>query len=390
MRRITGLIVACLSLAWPVWTHAQAVSQTDNEAKPAPETLVVPLGQTLLLSYPTVKRVSAGDGALLDVKVFEDTQEILLLGKKEGTTDLRVWTRDGHSRAFLVRVANAAPPPTAPGLQARSTVLIKAKLLEVKKSALKNIGVDWADVAAGPIFGSMNEYISNPYFRALPKNVDFLNGGVAIPSQIATGNNYLAFTTVIDSVINLMITNGDARLLAEPTLTCINGGQADFLAGGELPIPLRDTNGAIHVEFKQFGIILKIEPQANDAGLIRTKVGVEVSSVDKAISVLGIPGFATRKTNTEMNVQSGQPMVVAGLYSSEDAKTVSKVPLFGQIPILGELFKSRDFRNGQTELVVLVIPSVIGEGAPEIQQAVQQYDRLKERSDSDLHFKLLD
>ena len=111
--------------------------------------------------------------------------------------------------------------------------------------------------------------------------------------------------------------------------------------------------------FKQFGIILKIEPRTNDAGLIRTKVGVEVSSVDKGIQVLGIPGFATRKTNTEMNVQAGETMVVAGLFSAEDAKTVVKVPGLGQIPVLGKLFKSRQFRRGESELVVLVTPQII-------------------------------
>jgi pilus assembly protein CpaC len=151
-----------------------------------------------------------------------------------------------------------------------------------------------------------------------------------------------------------------------------------------------DHNGVANVIFKQFGIILNVEPQANDAGLIRTKVGVEVSSIDKAITVLGFPGFATRKTNTEMNVQSGRTMVVAGLFSSEDAKTVVKVPGLGEIPILGELFKSREFRRGETELVVLVTPLLVDSSAPEVKESVDKFDSLKRKSDQALKFSIMD
>ncbi len=216
-----------------------------------------------------------------------------MLGRKAGTTDLRIWSRDGSSVAYLVQVLGIVDPIAAPAptLEAETTILIKAKLIEVRRSALRDIGVDWADVAAGPVFST--------------------DDGVDLTSSL-------------DSVIHLLMSRGDARLLAEPTLTCISGGQADFVVGGEVPIPVQNQDGALNVVFKQFGILLNVEPRANDAGLIRTKVGVEVSSVDKANSVLGIPGFATRKTNTEMNVHSGEPMVVAGLFSADDAKNVTQ------------------------------------------------------------------
>jgi pilus assembly protein CpaC len=319
--------------------------------------LSVPEGQSLVIRTPGVKRVSAGDGATIDIKVLDDTQEILVLGRKAGTTDLRIWSRDGSSVAYLVQVLGIVDPiaPPAPSLEAESTILIKAKLIEVRKSALRDIGVDWADVAAGPSLST--------------------SGGLDIASTL-------------DSVIHLLMNRGDARLLAEPTLTCINGGQADFVVGGEVPIPVQNQDGALNVVFKQFGILLNVEPQANDAGLIRTKVGVEVSSVDKANTVLGIPGFATRKTNTEMNVQSGEPMVVAGLFSADDAKTVAKIPGLGAIPILGELFKSRQFRRGETELVVLVTPQIIDPNA--VSEGVQRSDRLERESGAALKTRLKD
>jgi pilus assembly protein CpaC len=324
-----------------------ATPQALNQAPVA--VLSVPEGQSLLIRAPSVKRVSAGDGSTIDIKVLDDTQEILVLGRKAGTTDLRIWSGDGASVAYLVQVLGIVDPIAAPArsLEAESTILIKAKLIEVRKSALRDIGVDWADVAAGPVFSTSD--------------------GVDL-------------TTTVDSVINLLMNRGDARLLAEPTLTCINGGQADFVVGGEVPIPVQNQDGALNVVFKQFGILLNVEPRANDAGLIRTKVGVEVSSVDKSNTVLGIPGFATRKTHTEMNVQSGEPMVVAGLFSADDAKTVAKVPGLGSLPILGELFKSRQFRRGETELVVLVTPQIIRADSSAVSDGVQRFDRLERES----------
>jgi pilus assembly protein CpaC len=369
---------------------ASSVSAQDIALETAPvSVLTLPVGQSLLMRYPNAKRVAAGNGAIIDVKVFDDTQEILVLGQREGLTDLRIWGRDGSTIAYLVKVLGIPDPGIAPppSLEAESTILIKAKLIEVKKSALRDIGVDWADIAAGPIFGTLDEFVTNEHFRLIPDGIEGLDG---LPLDLGTNNHYFAMTTVVDSIINLLVNNGDARLLAEPTLSCINGGQADFLVGGEVPIPVQNQDGALNVLFKQFGIILNVEPRANDAGLIRTKVGVEVSSVDKAISVLGIPGFATRKTNTEMNVQSGETMIVAGLFSSEDAKTVVKVPGLGQIPILGELFKSRQFRRGETELVVLVTPQIIGAEADAVKAGVQQYDDLKKKSDEALKFDLMD
>jgi pilus assembly protein CpaC len=364
-------------------------------AAPAPadtspvSVLSLPTGQSLLMRYPNVRRVAAGDGAVIDVRVFDDTQEILVLGKKEGLTDLRIWSRDGTTVAYLIKVLGIPEPVPvlADALEPKPTILIKAKLIEVKKSALRDIGVDWADAVQGPVFGTLSEFVTNPRYRIVPPGIDRLDN---LPLELGTSNNYFAFTTVVDSVIRMLVNNGDARLLAEPTLTCIDGGAADFLVGGEVPIPVQSQDGALNVIFKEFGIILNVEPRTNATGFIRTKVNVEVSSVDKGIEVLGIPGFATRKTNTEMNVQSGETMVISGLFSSEDAKTVVKVPGLGHIPVLGELFKSRQFRRGETELVVLVTPQVVRSDSEPVKAGVQQYEDLKTKSEEALKLKLMD
>ena len=355
--KLTRILVALVVLVFATNLHAQT-SKSPGDAPVS--VLSVPVAQSLVIRSSNIQRVAAGDGAIVDVKVFDDTQEILVLGRKAGTTDLRIWARDGSISSYLIQVLGVLDPTatSTPSLRAESTILIKAKLIEVRKSALRDVGLDWADIAAGP--------------------------------TVSTPNDGVRFESSLDSMIHLLVSRGEARLLAEPTLTCINGGQADFLVGGEVPVPVQNQDGALNVIFKQFGIILNVEPQANADGLIRTKVGVEVSSVDKANSVLGIPGFATRKTNTEMNVQSGEPMIVAGLFNADDAKTVVKLPGLGSLPVLGELFKSRQFRRGETELVVLVTPQVIDARSSDVSEGVQRYERMKREADAALKFQLND
>lgn len=143
----------------------------DNARDTAPvSVLSLPSGQSLLIRQPNVKRVAAGDGSIIDVKVFDDTQEILVLGRKEGLTDLRIWSRDGTTVAYLIKVLGIpdAPVPLTETLSAKPTILIKAKLIEVKKSALRDVGIDWADVVPGPVFGTLAEFVSNPYYRVVP------------------------------------------------------------------------------------------------------------------------------------------------------------------------------------------------------------------------------
>jgi len=345
----------------PASTLAEIASdQHDQHA------LTIPSGQSLVIHYPAVKRIAAGDGSIIDVKVLEDTDEVLVIARKEGVTDLRIWGRDGSAAAHMVKVLAAASAlPALPALPMQATILLKARLIEVKKSALRDIGIDWADIAAGPIVSS-------------------------VPINQRQGSRYVALNTSVDSFVNLLVNDGKARALAEPTLTCINGGHADFLAGGEVPIPVQNQDGALNVVFKQFGIILNVEPRADATGVIRTKVNVEVSSVDKGNQVLGIPGFATRKTSTEMNVRSGETMVIAGLLTTEDAKSVVKVPGLGQLPILGELFKSRQFRRGQSELIVLVTPHILQADSEEVEKRLRRFDELLKESTKELRATPMD
>lgn len=425
---------ACLLALLRIMTDAHAA------AVPPPEdVLTVPVGQSLLLEYEGVQRVAVGDGNLLEVKILKENDEILLIARTEGVTDLRLWRGGDAPARYLVQVQGHTDYASAadisrlltgvngvdvamlgetvvlqgraktqsdlervkavserypsvysyvepPIFEHKPTILLRARLLEVRRSALKDIGVSWDQFINGPAFGYLADYKTNPFYR-LTNAPD----GSALPLDVgSSGQKFLGISTSLSATINLLMENGDARVLAEPTLTCVSGGVADFLVGGEVPIPVRDELGALSVEFKPFGIILKFAPLADQEGFIHTDVQVEVSAVDPSISVRDIPGFVTRKTNTKMNVAEGQTMVIAGLVSHEDAKNVRKVPLLGQIPILGELFKSRQFRKQQTELVILVTPEIIEPESPKNLGYLAQFERLAKDSKKRLKFSILD
>lgn len=407
---------------------------------PPEDILTVSQGQTLLLEYEGVDRVAVGDSETLQVEVLNTENEVLLIALSPGITDLRLWAGDDEPIRYVVRVHDgselvsiediralvndidgvlvealgdsivlsgsasnqqdliklekiAAAYPgvdsyvSPPAFEREPTILMHARLLEIRRSALKQLGVSWDQVINGPILGYLGDFATNPLFRLT--QAPGLAAGTALPLDAGT-QSFSGISTSIGSVINLLVQNGNARLLAEPTLVSVSGGQADFLVGGEVPIPSRDANGSAAVDFKEFGIILNFSPIADADRFIHTDVTVEVSSLDPSIEVLGIPGFATRKTSTKMTIAEGDTMVIAGLVSREDAKNVDKTPLLGDIPILGELFKSREFRNQESELVILITPSIIEAGSRTNQNYRQRFDKLAESSRDDVRFKLLD
>lgn len=405
------------------------------------EVLEIYVGQTEILSHANVKRVSIGSGQLVSVKVLRDSGQILLIGKQIGMTDLRVWLRNRPQKHYLVRVldqppeiildqvrkhlsdiegigvrlvgeqiiiegsslrqsdqlrveavskqfANVTSYVTAGGITLRGMIHMDVKVVEVKKNELKRIGINWSDVINGPQFVALNDYAVNPVFRPVP-NLNFTNPA-ALPLNVGTNNTYFGIATNLTSVINMMANDGNARMLAEPQLTCRSGGKAEFLAGGEIPLPIRNQDGSISVTFKQYGIILKMEPVSDPEGYISTHVSVEISTVDDSIKVLDIPGFLTRKTETDMNVKQGETMVISGLVTTDAAKSVDKIPGLGNIPVLGELFKSRSFKNNESELVILVTPRIIDPSHKINKKWIRRAGEMQKQGSRDLEFTLLD
>ena len=167
----------------------------------------------------------------------------------------------------------------------------------------------------------------------------------------------------LNSQLNLMEQNGTATILAEPTLSARSGSKASFLVGGEFPYAVSNLNGTT-ILFKPYGIRLDIEPRVDQSGVIRAKIMSEVSDIDTSVSTSGGPALRTRKTETEFNVMDGGTIVLSGLLKRDVSTSVDKVPMLGDIPVLGALFRSKRFQNNETELVVFVTPRAVEQNTP--------------------------
>jgi pilus assembly protein CpaC len=258
----------------------------------------------------------------------------------------------------------------------RKMVYLKVQLIEFKRSALENLGVRWATEISGPAAGLAFDAITSGGFTA--RQTD---GGIAsaAPSTAAPGSSilaapvlqglplrvsppraYLGILTSITSRINLAVNNGDAYVLATPELSTRSGGEAKFLAGGQIPIVVPASGfSPPSVTYKDYGIKLNIAPTADEQNNIVATIKTEVSSLDPSTSVQGNPGFLMRQTDSEINVRDGQTIVMSGLVNADLSNQIDKLPWLGDIPILGVLFKSTAFRNNRTDLVVFVTPQVV-------------------------------
>lgn len=257
-------------------------------------------------------------------------------------------------------------------LRMEKVVLLDVKILKMKKDFFRSLGVNWNLSMAGPQAGIVGDFSSNQYFRlGVPTNsgtggstanFSFPSTGIQdLPLKVAPFATNFGIVTSIASRINFALQNGDAYEIANPKLSAKSGSKepAEFLAGGQIAIPLAIGFGQTTVIFKDFGIRLKFSPVADDRNNVGLKVFTEISNIDPALTVGGIPGFSTNRTQAEINLKDGETLVISGLLDQNLTKTSNKIPALGNIPILGYLFKSEDFRNSESDLVFLVTPKVI-------------------------------
>ena len=173
--------------------------------------------------------------------------------------------------------------------------------------------------------------------------------------------------------------NGDALILASPTLIARSGGEAEFLAGGQLPLPTVSSTGQQDVKFKDYGIKLRIKPVADDNGNINARVETELSQPDLSNAVNGIPGLLSRTAQADLSMKSGETMVISGLMDSNLSKDVSEVKYLAAIPILGALFRNKRLRDRKTELVIFVTPQVINAKSEVNTEALSQHKAMIKR-----------
>jgi pilus assembly protein CpaC len=233
----------------------------------------------------------------------------------------------------------------------RDQVMLKVTVAEVERTVIKQLGINLTG-SAGVGSAVVNFNTTNPF----P-----VNGSPTSNIQAA-----LTGTGIFKSVtanLRAMEQAGVVHILAEPTLTAISGEPASFLVGGEFPIPpaatTTTTTTTAQPQFKQFGVSLNFTPVVMSEGRISLNVKTEVSEVDPALTVQGVPGTKTRRANTTVEIPSGGSLAMAGMIKEQTTQTITGFPGLMQLPILGTLFKSRDYLNNQTELMILVTPYIV-------------------------------
>ncbi|MEL6423479.1 MAG: type II and III secretion system protein family protein, partial [Pseudomonadota bacterium] len=251
----------------------------------------------------------------------------------------------------------------------KEQVMLKVTVAEINRSIIKRLGVNWnaSSFSQGAFqFGTNNRF---PVTNAEGLN-GFLFGaqGNDALSCITPGVSTLvaapqAGINCIQQNVEAFERHGLLRTLAEPTLTAISGETASFLAGGEFPVPVGQDDNTITIEFKPFGVGLSFTPFVQSESRISLKINTEVSELSNegavTIGSIGIPSLKVRRAATTIELPSGGSMVLAGLISDDTRQNMEGFPGLQKLPILGTLFRSRDFQKVETELVVIVTPLVV-------------------------------
>ncbi|WP_069436764.1 type II and III secretion system protein family protein [Methyloceanibacter methanicus] len=256
-------------------------------------------------------------------------------------------------------------------VEGREQVLLKVSVVEMERNVIKQLGVDLAAIVNSGNFGfAALSALPYPVNGAVGAAASGLLGGGGLanlvdsrPGAALAGAGWQSGSSQVDAVLRALEQNGLIHTLAEPNLTAISGETANFLAGGEFPIPVAQQLDQITVEFKKFGIGLSFTPVVMSEGLISLKISTEVSELSTEGAVvlrnISIPALKVRRAETAVELPSGGSIVIAGLLSDQSRQAISGYPGLKSLPVLGTLFRSRDFQSKETELVVLVTPYVV-------------------------------
>ena len=380
--------------------------------------LSVSINESRYVQEAGLSRVAVGNPAIADVQLLS-AREFLLVGKQAGSTTLLVWGANGRQE-YIVTVTGensglAAMIEKAINLPGVTVQMVGDKIL-LRGTVMNQYEKDLALKIAGLYTGTTpttSTSGSNNAGKAIDKTggnvIDLLQ--MARPSQIrleaqvieisssnkrelgiqygtSTGSNdskidaegtiyagedwntrgwggwLVRHSSTINAALNALITQGKARILSRPNISTLSGEKARILIGGSIPIPT-NNDGSISIEWKEYGVKLDIEPVADQMDKITSKVHAEVSRLDYANGItqngFHIPALATREAEAVIHVSNGMSMIIGGLLNSEDGKSVSKIPLLGNIPIIGEFFKHTSRTRDKRELLIIITPHLIGE-----------------------------
>ena len=236
-------------------------------------------------------------------------------------------------------------------------VMLKVRFAEVQRSVVKELSTSFG-IAGNDVQLETGSWLT-------PGN------DVGVPGTVyktgVTGGARLGFTlgsVQFGVLLEALETKGLVRTLAEPNLTALSGQEAEFLAGGEIPIPVAQENNTITVEWKEFGVLMKFTPRVVDGDIINLRMEAEVSGLDTTNSFqvgenFSVPAFRTRKTSTTVEMRDGQSFAIAGLLQDDFRDQINQIPWLGDLPVLGALFRSTNYRRDQSELVIIITPHLV-------------------------------
>jgi pilus assembly protein CpaC len=412
-----------------------------NREVGAARKLRLEMGQNrLLILSEQIARVSVAEPRVADLKVVTPNQ-LLLTAKSVGVTDLTLWNRKDEPLVLGLEVTRNLEslrkqlkellPSEAIEVAAAGDLVVLsgeasdvrvperaleiaqlhaekvANLIKVRGNHQVQLEVKFAEVSRR---GLRQMSVNLLHQDALGRFVTGITGanthpglpiavpGTAIPGlppiYPPEGRNALSlfFSGIprfpLSAMVSLLESNGLAKILAEPTLVALSGQEAKFLAGGEFPVPFSTSFGQTSVSWKKFGIILNFTPSVLEGKTIHLKLATEVSDVDPARGVtLGgffVPGLTTRQSETTVRLGDGQSFAIAGLLSNRVRSQIDKVPLLGDLPILGALFRSVDYRRDESELLVVITARLAKPLAPHEVPALPTDDELNDPNDFEL------
>ena len=358
--------------------------------------LAVGVSQSVIMNIYNVDRVAIANPEIADVVVISGS-EVLLVGKSPGSTTLHVWSgagrdtyqvevgtndtsiadsikkllgypgirvskvnktvmlegtvNDQYQKTRAEKVAGAFGEKVVNLLEITNPkqVKIEAKVIEVSKNKLDNLGIKWGNDPNNPGVFTLGQSATN---------------SIADQKKVF---GWFGTYSDLNGQLDALVSKGYANILSQPNVITVSGEKANILVGGEIPIPVAFTNGTITVEWKEYGIKLQIAPEVGADGLIASKIKAEVSSLDytnaKTMVDIGnnyiIPAIKTRRAETVITLASGQTMAIGGLIASEDAKSVTKLPVLSEVPVLGRFFTSTSTNKDKKEIIIILTPTLI-------------------------------
>lgn len=398
MKKRIGLLLAAAMLSFGSACAAEPVEVSLNESK--------------YMAASGITRLAVGNPAIADVQLLS-SGDFLLVGKKAGTTSLIVWADGGRRTEYTVYVAgndrgmasaiqDAIGYPKVHVQMMKDRVMLRGKVENQYEHdvAMKIAGLYTGGDESGVIDLLEMEHPSQirleaqiieigsnyakdlgiQYWSQTPEKQDETTTGITVgtagifyggedfSSSRKHGGWLGSHVANVNVTLQALINQGKARILSRPSITTLSGKNANILIGGRIPVPISDGNGNVSVDWREYGIRLNIEPKVDSEDKITSKVHAEVSTLDKASSVkidsYSIPGILSREADTEVNVHSGMTMVIGGLINSEDSKSISKIPLLGDLPIIGRFFQHTSKSRDKRELIILITPTLVSDDTP--------------------------